>query len=320
MEIVLLLGAILGFVLFIFFIIVLLALRYKMKHSEKSWTMAMLDSVLSPMRAFDLGPYINGTLTIEKMMNEVTQEVGLSDFGDLSFLSSYQAAAALPDFRRQHPSNLGYILAMAEMKLALSRKLRAIAYFKANPSVLNIPVKQPVFVFGLPRKTLSFLQRLLALDPAARAPSLWELVLPVPDLDMKAETTSAEDFVDEREHRKKFVHQRIREREVMGDNVLADYHDLHSEEPGECTFALADELPLLVHYLSTTLSNWSSLRKELPASNFLAAYHWYRKILQLLAMQTGDRQGEKRWILKCPLHLFLIPELAQVFPDAKLIW
>lgn len=37
----------------------------------------------------------------------------------------------------------------------------------------------------------------------------------------------------------------------------------------------------------------------------------------VLQTDSGDRD---QWVLKCPSHTFLIPELAKVFPDARLVW
>lgn len=53
-----------------------------------------------------------------------------------------------------------------------------------------------------------------------------------------------------------------------------------------------------------------------------AAYATYKKQLQLLTFQVGgeERKSPKRWVLKCPLHINFLKELAEVFPDAKLVW
>lgn len=53
-----------------------------------------------------------------------------------------------------------------------------------------------------------------------------------------------------------------------------------------------------------------------------AAYATYKKQLQLLSFQMGEeeRRDPQRWVLKCPLHINFLKELASVFPDAKLVW
>jgi hypothetical protein len=52
------------------------------------------------------------------------------------------------------------------------------------------------------------------------------------------------------------------------------------------------------------------------------AYNWYRKQLQLLSYQLGEEESKRprRWMLKCPMHLFFTKSIAGAFPDAKLVW
>uniref|UniRef100_A0A7S3HFK3 Sulfotransferase n=1 Tax=Spumella elongata TaxID=89044 RepID=A0A7S3HFK3_9STRA len=45
-----------------------------------------------------------------------------------------------------------------------------------------------------------------------------------------------------------------------------------------------------------------------------------KKVLQLLSYQVGEAENPRRYMLKCPIHLYYIKELASAFPDAKLIW
>lgn len=106
----------------------------------------------------------------------------------------------------------------------------------------------------------------------------------------------------------------------MGDNGLEKYHEIGVDFPEECLIDLSDEIPCIFHYVFTLYTNWKAVRSQLSSEDFIRAYQWHKKILQLLSFQTGDLQNEQRWVLKCPLHVFLIPELKQVFPDAKLVW
>jgi hypothetical protein len=83
--------------------------------------------------------------------------------------------------------------------------------------------------------------------------------------------------------------------------------------------------------------------RAVTSERVLAAYTSYRAQLQLLTFQLarcqepdqdqkkGQGQGQgpeaefrgagaTRWVLKCPLHIMFIRELAQAFPEAKLVW
>ena len=50
------------------------------------------------------------------------------------------------------------------------------------------------------------------------------------------------------------------------------------------------------------------------------AYQGYKNMLRLLSYQCGEAEAPRRWMLKCPIHLFYIKQIEAVFPDAKLIW
>lgn len=74
-------------------------------------------------------------------------------------------------------SNLGYISARIEMNMTWVGRLKLIQYFKDVPQLLDIPIRDPVFVMGLPRTGTTFLHRMLSLDPNVRAPLTWELLV-----------------------------------------------------------------------------------------------------------------------------------------------
>src|SRR5215469_413300 len=49
-----------------------------------------------------------------------------------------------------------------------------------HPQIAAVPVVKPLFIVGFGRTGSTFLHTLLALDPQARAPRLWELWSPSP--------------------------------------------------------------------------------------------------------------------------------------------
>eukprot|EP00981_Chlorochromonas_danica_P005822 scaffold1192_cov179-Ochromonas_danica.AAC.17 len=250
------------------------------------------------------------------MMKIVAKDLKLNDFGDLTFVEAYHAINQKEDFKKQKFSNIGYVLALAEFRMNLSRRLKMVNYLKAYPDVEKIPVRAPVFVFGLGRSGTTFTHRLLSLDPKVRSPRLWELVNPVPDISLNA-LSPRELFEKDCEKRKEFIRQRIAERHVLGDDGLEKYHEVGHDLPEECLFAMCDEIPTIFHYMFYTIYNWKELNRVLSPDDFVRAYTWYKKILQVLSLQQGDLQNDKRWVLKSPIHVFMIPYLVKAFPDAK---
>ena len=61
-----------------------------------------------------------------------------------------------------------------------------------------------------------------------------------------------------------------------------------------------------------------------PSDVEQVAYKNYAKVLQLLQWQAKENkvaeQMDKRWTLKCPVHLGLLPYLSEGFPKATIVW
>lgn len=294
-------------------------LQHKSKYPEKSYVIAFMNTVLTPLRWLRIGPFKNGDPNMVTMMKVMSDELKLFDYGDMSFVTAYKAISDMPKFKEERMTNIGVMMATAEYRIMLQRRLKLIQFLKSNPSIESIPIRAPVFVFGLGRSGTTFLHRLLSLDPKVRSPRLWELVVPVPDLSLN-DNSSAAALASDRQQRMEIVRKRIEERHVMGDDGLEKYHEVGYDLPEECLFGLADEIPTMFHYMFMSVTNWPEMRSKLPDEQFVRAYQWYKKILQTLSWQIGDRNNDQRWVLKCPLHIFMIPFLAKVFPDAKIVW
>jgi hypothetical protein len=62
----------------------------------------------------------------------------------------------------------------------LVNRLRIQDHIKRYPEVLDVPIKRPLFILGLPRTGTTFLHNLLAQDPTSRWLRLWEILYPCP--------------------------------------------------------------------------------------------------------------------------------------------
>jgi hypothetical protein len=118
-----------------------------------------------------------------------------------------------------------------------------------------------------------------------------------------------------------FVKKLMATRKSMGDRALEHIHEVGWNLPEECFLGLADEVPVLLQYFYSTYMH-PELAEPLLRGRIVAAYTLYRKYLQLLSFQHSkdEEQNPRNWMLKCPIHLFYAKEIAQVFPDAKLVW
>lgn len=299
--------------------------RLQRRQPEKSLKFCTLQLVLQPLRTLRIGPFKN-LITLENSMKSAAKVTGFADFGDLTFAETYKAVMESSTQKKQVYQTLGWISAQKELELTMARRLKLIQFCKRYPAFLKIPVRTPVFVMGLPRTGTTFLHRLLSLDPVMRAPLLWELLEPTPRF-IPDSTTDAKMIEKDKAERADFVRSLISTRESLGDSALKHIHEIGYDLPEECIFGLAAEIPCLPQFFYSAYMGTGdeSLLHIMAGNAVVDAYKLYKKQLQLLSFQEGegmedDCPAPRRWVLKCPMHLFYIKELAQAFPDAKVIW
>lgn len=330
MMIVIGLSSVVGVALSTFIASVLIS---RWSNPEKTLYWCFLNAALSPLRILRLGPY-KGAVTIESAMKYAMKKTKLTDFGDTTFVSSYNLMVQTDAHKTMRLTNLGYVMYRLELNLSMCRRAMLIDYLKRFPEVLRIPVTSPVFVLGLPRTGTTLLHRLLSLDTAAvRAPLLWELLSPVPTVKTSSYSNMSTEqqqqlLRDDLHKRAEFVRKLIRDRKSAGDNALEHIHEIGADLPEECLVSLADEIPIHLSFLNSDYLNHEKFFTYIDSARVINAYRYYRSVLRLLSYQEQGVGGggsdvmdqPRRWMLKCPIHLFYIKEIAAVFPDAKLIW
>ena len=170
------------------------------------------------------------------------------------------------------------IFVIQELQQVLRRRLDLVNYFKQTPSVETVPIVSPVFVLGLGRSGTTYLHRLLSLDPTVRAPSMWELVRPVPKVGI---ATPAQHLAD-RKARADDIKKVLGVRRMLGDRTLDDFHEIGFDLPEECLFALSDEMPFSFHYVYTCMLNCDDFLGSVDHAQRLRAYRSYKKVLPSL--------------------------------------
>ncbi len=302
-------------------IFIIKVIERKSRYPEKSYKNVAVNLALYLPRVLKLGPFKGGEISFDNALKYAVKKTGFSDFGDdeWNFANSYKAILSTTTQKAQRYTNLGYISARIELNMTMVRRLKLVQYLKNVPSITKISVPSPVFVMGLPRTGTTNLHRLLSLDPQVRAPMLWELLATVPT--MSVTNDDMEKMNADREYRSRFVQKLLQTRRSMGDKALEHIHTVEWDLPEECFLGLADEVPLLVQYFYALYMH-PEVTDPLLRKQMVRAYAHYKKFLQLLSYQLGPEEAShpRRWMLKCPIHVFYTKEIAQVFPDAKLIW
>ncbi len=180
----------------------------------------------------------------------------------------------------------------------LGNGLRLRAVEQRDPAVTAGPIDRPIFITGLPRSGTTFLHRLMLQDPQNRAPLVWETIHPLAGAqadDKRAQVT-----------------RQLR----MFERLAPEFRSLHplsADSPQECSEITAH---VFQSYRFDSTYHVPSYRRWLDAEGLQEGYAFQRRFLQHLQHGSAPR----RWVLKCPDHLFALRDLRAAFPDARLVF
>ena len=237
----------------------------------------------------------------ESLLAQATKNAGLSDFGDAGFseplrvlLASFENEAAL--------TLLGRIIARSDAVRTLENRLRFVDTLKRNPEIIEAPVRQLLFILGLPRTGTTILHELLAQDPANRVPMTWEVMHPWPPPERATYETDP----------------RIAqvEKHFSGvDKIIPNFKSMHPMGallPQECVAITQHEFATMIY---PTTHAVPSYQRWLDAADMRPVYASHRRWLQYLQW----RCPAERWVLKSPGHLWALDALLAVYPDARIV-
>ena len=233
------------------------------------------------------------------LLNAAQEATGLSDWGaDQTFRiglrKKIEDMLELPPSQREA---LRYTLVNT-----LGSRLQVIDDGKRNPDILLESIDRPLFIFGLPRSGTTYLHSLLALDPEARSATVWESMHPSPPTD--AATFATDPRIAE-------TRAELQALDEIAPGFL-DKHPMAPEDPTEC------EAFTIYHF--NTIAIWASFPTPRYAEWIRSGasdglFEWHRRMLQ----QYQWKGPRGRWTLKSPNHIFTLPALLAVYPDARLV-
>lgn len=237
----------------------------------------------------------------EALMAVARRQTGLTDFGDADFLDPMRRLLASIS-GESSLSLVGRGATRWDTIRFLSNLLQIQDAVARAPRIGQEPIRQPIFITGLPRSGTTFLHRLMMADPENRAPLVWETIFPSPGAGTASKRISR-------------VARQLKTFEWLAPEFRG-LHPLEATSPQECSEITAHVFRSLRF---DTTYNIPSYRNWLDAdvTRHLPAYRFHRRFLQYLQYQ--DRVVH-RWVLKCPEHLFAMQAIKAVYPDARLIF
>jgi hypothetical protein len=229
------------------------------------------------------------------------KETGLAEFGDIDFtgplsrlLESCTGESALSIVGRE-ATRWDVVRFLSNLLLLQDARHR-------EPGIDAEPIQRPVFITGLPRSGTTFLHRMMLMDPANRAPAVWETIYPSPAAGSRAE----------------------RIRRVAGQLKMFEYlapefralHPLEATSPQECSEIAAHVFRSLrfdTNYDIPSYRKWM----DADTGRHEPAYRFHKRFLQYLQHQDDF---VSRWVLKCPEHIFALDAIRAVYPDARIVF
>ena len=232
------------------------------------------------------------------LVENAKRRCGLDNFGEGEFFDAL--SRLLDSCQDEAQLNLiGKIALKTDVVETLSARLQMERDRQLYPDITRQEIREPLFILGLPRSGTSVLHRILGADPEHRSPLMWEVRSPSPPT---------------RDDEKRRIQRAAQSCNFF--NWLAPTfryaHTVGAEVPQECvslmtpTF-LSDQFDAM--YYVPSYRTWFFRQDLRPA------YEYHRRFLQHLQF----RRRAHRWILKAPTHMFALPALLSVYPDALFV-
>lgn len=277
-----------------------------LERPNRSWKIRLINSMGGAIEGAGI-PLTN--LSEEKLLSAAQSKTGLSDWGDDSFRVPLRIF--LESLHKD--ANLNFLGRMKFEKHAtklLVNRLRIQEDFKCYPEILQVPIRRPLFVTGLPRTGTTLLHNLLSQDPANRTLRLWEILSPSPPPELQNRDS------DPRIEKAKKSVEKLNSLAPQ----LGSAHYLNPTGPEECNSLFEHEFISILFELHANIPTYS---QWLESRDMVGVYQSYRKQLQLLSWRCpavgASSLEDNRWVLKAPAHLFYLDALLAVFPDACIV-
>jgi sulfotransferase family protein len=232
------------------------------------------------------------------LIDTAKRRCGLDNFGEGEFREAL--SRLLDSCQDEAQLNLvGRIALKTDLLEILSARLQMERDRQMYPDIARQEISEPLFILGLPRSGTSVLHRLLGADPEHRSPLMWEVRSPSPPT----------------RHDEKRRIQRAAQSCNFFNWLVPTFRHAHTvgaEVPQECVSLMT---PTFLSDQFDAMYYIPSYRAWFFRQDLRPAYEYHRRFLQHLQF----RRAAHRWILKAPTHMFALPALLSIYPDALFV-
>jgi hypothetical protein len=233
----------------------------------------------------------------EAFLRKAQSETGVEEF--LCPTLKEALPVLLSSIRGSNQLNtIGRVSLRSDILRLLTNHLLLTKICRRDPGVTQKPITAPVFIMGLPRTASTFLHSMLILDSRHRAPTVTEVTYPFfarPSSDGSST--------------------RMRRALQWLDFLEPDFQSAYPtrpDSPQECSEILSNTMESLRFDSTYDVPEYL---EWMDGRSHTGAYAFHRIFLQSLENERSTR----RWILKCPDHVFYYDDLLRVYPDARII-
>ncbi len=227
-------------------------------------------------------------VSADVLVERARASIGLSDLGPAGWQVGLDHLLAAVEHDVRDDEAVARIETLIVDRLVI--RLRVEAWYTEHSAEMERRIEGPLVVFGLPRTGTTALHHLLSADAQFRYLRSWELNDPVPPPDIATEAT------DPRRPRKGPSPD---VRHITAVDGPAEDFPIHA-----LAFDHAElTLPVPSH------SRWW---RTAPHD---ALFPYHERILRML----HSHRPPERWLLKMPSYLFLLPQMAAHYPDARFV-
>ena len=243
------------------------------------------------------------SLTEDAVLAAARQRTGLSDFGAEDFRDRLRVWLAAAD-EDTELNPVGRLTVYGNCVRVLSNRLRLEELLRRHPDILDVPIRRPIIIAGLPRSGTTHLVNLISADSRLRSLPYWESLEPFP----APQDVAGPDGIDPRLTR-------CRESYERGDRLLPLLRAMHHMTPEH----VHEEIEIQELDFSTYNLEWYAhvprWRDFYRSYDQRPHYAYLKKALQALQWLRGP----DRWVLKSPQHLEQLRPLSETFPDATIV-
>jgi hypothetical protein len=236
----------------------------------------------------------------EAILSAAREQTGLDDFGADDFRE--RLGVWLQALREDEGmAGVGRVANHRDIVRYAANRLRLEDLVRRHPEILEVEIRCPIIVVGLPRSGTTHLLNLIAADTRLRSLPYWESREPIPVPGEEA----GPDGVDPRLAR-------CREGYAMQDKIsplLKNMHDMAPEHVHEEIELQCIDFGSYNLEWTATVPRW---RDYYLSRDHTPQYAYLKKALQALQWLSG----KERWILKSPQHMEQLGPLIRTFPDA----